>query len=166
GDRLFAALDALAAAATFQRSAFAAAHGAFHGLAGLFGITSHHLHAPCKVQARAQRPHWAIVPRQQKRLSDHLFAGASAAPRQRLVPRCGWNRARVIGIGAQIANFIRVRSSAMTLSTVLLIILVLALLGALPSWPYSRGWGYGPSGLVGVLLVVVIIMALMGRVPA
>lgn len=54
----------------------------------------------------------------------------------------------------------------MTLSTVLLIILILALLGALPSWPYSRGWGYGPSGLVGLVLVVVLIMALMGRVPA
>lgn len=54
----------------------------------------------------------------------------------------------------------------MTLSTVLLIILILALLGALPSWPYSRGWGYGPSGLVGAVLVVVVLMALMGRVPA
>jgi hypothetical protein len=54
----------------------------------------------------------------------------------------------------------------MTPSTVLLIILILALLGALPSWPYSRGWGYGPSGLVGVVLVVVLLMALMGRVPA
>ena len=54
----------------------------------------------------------------------------------------------------------------MTLSTVLLIILILALLGGLPSWPYSRGWGYGPSGLVGLVLVVVLIMALMGRTPA
>jgi Protein of unknown function (DUF3309) len=54
----------------------------------------------------------------------------------------------------------------MPLSTVLLIILILALLGALPSWPYSRGWGYGPSGLVGVMLVVVLLMALMGRMPA
>jgi hypothetical protein len=54
----------------------------------------------------------------------------------------------------------------MTLSTVLLIILILALLGALPSWPYSRGWGYAPSGLVGLVLVVVLVMALMGRVPA
>jgi Protein of unknown function (DUF3309) len=69
-------------------------------------------------------------------------------------------------IGAQIAIFIRVRSCPMTLSTVLLIILILALLGALPSWPYSRGWGYGPSGLVGLVLVVVILMALMGRMPA
>jgi hypothetical protein len=54
----------------------------------------------------------------------------------------------------------------MTLSTALLIILILALLGALPSWPYSRGWGYGPSGLVGLVLVVVILMALLGRMPA
>jgi hypothetical protein len=54
----------------------------------------------------------------------------------------------------------------MTLSTLLLIILILALFGALPSWPYSRGWGYGPSGLLGVVLVVVLIMALMGRTPA
>jgi hypothetical protein len=54
----------------------------------------------------------------------------------------------------------------MALSTVLLIILILALLGALPSWPYSHGWGYGPSGRVGVVLVVVLLMALMGRVPA
>jgi hypothetical protein len=46
-----------------------------------------------------------------------------------------------------------------------LIVLVLLLLGALPSWPYSRGWGYGPSGLVGVLLVVVLIMALLDRTP-
>ena len=53
----------------------------------------------------------------------------------------------------------------MTLSTLLLIILILVLLGALPTWPHSRGWGYGPSGLVGVLLVVVLVMALMGRPP-
>ena len=53
----------------------------------------------------------------------------------------------------------------MTLSTLLLIILVLALLGALPTWPHSRNWGYGPSGLVGVLLVVLLVVALMGRTP-
>jgi hypothetical protein len=51
------------------------------------------------------------------------------------------------------------------MSTLLLIVLILVLLGALPSWPYSRGWGYGPSGLVGVLLVVVLIMALLDRTP-
>jgi hypothetical protein len=51
------------------------------------------------------------------------------------------------------------------MSTVLLVILILALLGALPSWPYSRGWGYGPSGLLGLLLVIVLVMALLDRTP-
>lgn len=50
------------------------------------------------------------------------------------------------------------------MSTVLLVILILLLLGALPQWPYSTGWGYGPSGLVGILLVVVLILALTGRI--
>jgi hypothetical protein len=50
------------------------------------------------------------------------------------------------------------------LSTVLLIVLILLLVGAIPSWPHSRGWGYGPSGLLGVVLVVVLILALTGRV--
>ena len=52
----------------------------------------------------------------------------------------------------------------MTLSTILIIILILILLGASPAWPYSRGWGYGPSGIVGVLLVVLLILILLGRV--
>jgi hypothetical protein len=51
-----------------------------------------------------------------------------------------------------------------TVSTLLLIVIVLLLVGALPSWPHSRSWGYGPSGLLGVLLVVLLVMALMGRV--
>jgi len=51
----------------------------------------------------------------------------------------------------------------MTLGTILLIILILILIGAVPSWPYSRGWGYGPSGIVGVILIIVIILLLMGR---
>jgi hypothetical protein len=45
-----------------------------------------------------------------------------------------------------------------------LIILVVLLLGVLPTWPYSNGWGYFPSGIVGVLAVVLVVMALMGRV--
>jgi hypothetical protein len=53
----------------------------------------------------------------------------------------------------------------MTLSTLLLIIVILALVGALPTWPHSRSWGYGPSGLVGVLLVVLLVVALLGRTP-
>ena len=52
----------------------------------------------------------------------------------------------------------------MTLTTILIIILILELIGALPSWPHSRGWGYGPSGLVGTILVILLILALLGRV--
>lgn len=51
------------------------------------------------------------------------------------------------------------------MSIVLLIILVLALLGALPTWPHSRAWGYGPSGVLGLVLVVVLLMALLDRAP-
>jgi hypothetical protein len=51
----------------------------------------------------------------------------------------------------------------MTLGTILLIILILILVGAIPSWPHSRSWGYGPSGIVGVLLIIIIILLLTGR---
>jgi len=50
------------------------------------------------------------------------------------------------------------------LSTILLIVLVLLLVGALPSWPHSRSWGYMPSGVLGLIVVVLLIMVLMGRV--
>ncbi len=51
----------------------------------------------------------------------------------------------------------------MSLGTILLIILVLALLGAIPTWPHSRSWGYGPSRILGVIVVILIILALSGR---
>jgi hypothetical protein len=50
------------------------------------------------------------------------------------------------------------------LSTILLVVLILLLVGAIPSWPHSRRWGYGPSGILGVVLVVVLVLALAGRV--
>ena len=50
------------------------------------------------------------------------------------------------------------------LGTILLIILILILIGALPTWPYSSGWGYYPSGGVGLILVVIVVLLLMGRV--
>ena len=51
----------------------------------------------------------------------------------------------------------------MGLGTILLIVLILILLGVIPTWPHSRGWGYGPSGIVGAILVVLVILLLMGR---
>ena len=49
------------------------------------------------------------------------------------------------------------------MGTILLIILILLLVGAFPAWPYSTGWGYWPSGLLGIILLIVIILALTGR---
>jgi hypothetical protein len=51
----------------------------------------------------------------------------------------------------------------MGISTILLILVILLLIGAVPAWPHSRGWGYGPSGLLGIVLVILIILLLMGR---
>ena len=50
------------------------------------------------------------------------------------------------------------------LSTILIILLILILIGALPRWGHSRNWGYGPGGIVGVILIIVLILALMGRI--
>ena len=51
----------------------------------------------------------------------------------------------------------------MTLGTILAIILILLLIGAVPAWPYSRGWGYGPSGILGVVVLIIIVMLVIGR---
>jgi hypothetical protein len=72
--------------------------------------------------------------------------------------------ATTAGLPARALAFHQRRSLTMTLGTILLIILVLMLIGAIPNWGYSRGWGYGPSGIVGVILVVVLVLVLMGRV--
>lgn len=50
------------------------------------------------------------------------------------------------------------------LGTVLLVILILLLIGAVPTWPYSMGWGYGPTGLIGTILIIVLILLLLGRI--
>lgn len=50
------------------------------------------------------------------------------------------------------------------MSTILLIVLVLLLIGALPAWPYSRSWGYGPTGGLGLVVVIIVVLLLMGRI--
>ena len=50
------------------------------------------------------------------------------------------------------------------LSTILIVILIMLLIGALPAWPYSTGWGYYPGGGLGLILIIVIILALMGQI--
>jgi Protein of unknown function (DUF3309) len=52
----------------------------------------------------------------------------------------------------------------MATSTLLLIVLLLLLVGAVPAWPHSRAWGYGPSGVLGLVLVILLVMALLGRI--
>jgi Protein of unknown function (DUF3309) len=50
------------------------------------------------------------------------------------------------------------------LGTILLVILVILLLGALPTWPYSSGWGYYPSGGLGIIVIILLVLVLMGRI--
>ena len=52
----------------------------------------------------------------------------------------------------------------MSLTTLIVIILLVVLIASLPTWPYARGWGYGPSGILGVILLILIVLWLMGRV--
>ena len=52
----------------------------------------------------------------------------------------------------------------MTLGTILLVVLVLLLVGAIPSWSHSRNWGYGPSGGLGVLVLILVVLLVMGRI--
>ena len=52
----------------------------------------------------------------------------------------------------------------MSIGTILLIVLVLCMIGAFPSWPHSRGWGYGPSGGLGLIIAVIVVLLLLGRI--
>jgi len=58
----------------------------------------------------------------------------------------------------------KLKGRTMTLGTILIVILILALIGAIPTWGYSGGWGYGPSGLIGTILIIVLILVLLGRI--
>ncbi|MBF0255017.1 MAG: DUF3309 domain-containing protein [Gammaproteobacteria bacterium] len=52
----------------------------------------------------------------------------------------------------------------MTLGTILLVVLVLLLIGVIPAWPHSRGWGYSPSGVLGTVVVILVILLLLGKI--
>jgi hypothetical protein len=52
----------------------------------------------------------------------------------------------------------------MGLGTILLMVLILMLVGAIPTWPHSRGWGYAPSGVLGLVVLVIIVLLLLGRI--
>ena len=55
------------------------------------------------------------------------------------------------------------KDNAMSLGTILLIVLILLLIGVIPAWPHSRSWGYGPSGGLGLVVIILIVLLLMGR---
>jgi hypothetical protein len=52
----------------------------------------------------------------------------------------------------------------MSLGTILIVLLILILLGVIPTWPHSKSWGYGPSGIVGTILIILLILLLLGRI--
>lgn len=66
-------------------------------------------------------------------------------------------------IDPRVATLAAPLEKAMSLGTILLIVLILMLIGVFPSWPHSSSWGYGPSGLLGVVVVIVLVLLLMGR---
>jgi hypothetical protein len=55
------------------------------------------------------------------------------------------------------------QEKSMSIATILLIVLILILIGAIPAWPHSKKWGYGPSGGVGLIVLIVVVLLLMGR---
>lgn len=71
---------------------------------------------------------------------------------------------KLFGVLTQWIQAAGAKENAMTLGTIVLIVFILLLIGAIPAWPYSRGWGYGPSGILGVVLIVVIVILLLGRI--
>jgi hypothetical protein len=71
-------------------------------------------------------------------------------------------RRRYLGVAASYPRCFQMEV-IMSLGTILLIILILLLIGALPSWPYSSGWGYYPSGGLGLVVIIILILLLLGR---
>jgi hypothetical protein len=68
------------------------------------------------------------------------------------------------GAGSRVCCGSVYRRAIKMLGTILLVILILMLLGAMPTWPHSRNWGYGPSGGLGLVALIIIILLLMGRI--
>src|SRR5208337_725597 len=89
---------------------------------------------------------------------DGLTSGRAVAPLSRGAMK-RFTRAELTNV-TQLLH----RKGAKTMVTILIVLLVLALVGALPSWPYSRGWGYYPSGGLGLVVLILVVLLLMGRV--
>lgn len=70
----------------------------------------------------------------------------------------------MISAGALSVSCPPIENITMSIGTILLILLILLLVGALPSWPHSRSWGYAPSGGLGLLLVILVVLLVLGRI--
>jgi Protein of unknown function (DUF3309) len=97
---------------------------------------------------------------------EHRFERATGSAVRRTVPARRGKRHWGVGRARSNAALLRlaVRRHEMSLGTILLIIVVLILIGVIPSWPHSRGWGYGPSGGLGLVLLILIVLWLMGKI--
>lgn len=76
----------------------------------------------------------------------------------------GMRLAMLVDAETPVARFPDPRSTSMSLGAILLIVLVIAVIGSTPSWGYSRGWGYFPSGILGLILLIVIVLFALGRI--
>jgi len=88
------------------------------------------------------------------------FSFLAAAAQRRYLPRPYWNFYLLSTFSVQVWQ----GGGDAMLSTILIVILILLLIGALPTWPYSTGWGYYPGGGLGLILIIVIILAVAGRI--
>jgi hypothetical protein len=86
---------------------------------------------------------------------SYLFSGNSRRPE---------SSGSSTGTGARLNGATKQGVHEIGLGTILLIVLILMLLGVLPTWPHSRGWGYGPTGIIGIVLLVLVILLLMGKI--
>ena len=75
-----------------------------------------------------------------------------------------WRTDYLLILSSNVAYFNFLRDANMSIATILLIVLILMLIGAFPRWPHSRNWGYGPSGGLGLVFVILLILLLMGRI--
>ncbi len=94
-------------------------------------------------------------------VSNHQSGWKTKSGAPRKAPRV--RSASRLECGAVMIDMIDFRRNEMSLGTILLIVVVLLLIGAIPAWPHSRSWGYGPSGGIGLVVLILLILLLTGR---
>ena len=104
---------------------------------------------------RSNEPGWTGLAKADQRGEHHAIRRPYRVPLGGMfAPKHAWDADHVRSVGTKEA----------TVSTILLVFLVLLLIRAIPAWPHSRSWGYGPTGALGLVLIVLLILALTGRI--